>query len=112
SGCELARCCFQRGHFGPLCLISRTNFPRCDPVATVPRKARADPRKSGEREGREMSTVASANQAMSDLPNLKVIRNGEKVKGTFSAAEMESRLTKLRQHMDAEGIGHVLFTSY
>lgn len=49
---------------------------------------------------------------MSDLPNLKVIRNGEKVKGTFSAAEMESRLTKLRQHMDAEGIGHVLFTSY
>lgn len=59
-----------------------------------------------------MSTVASAKQAVSELASLKVIRNGEKAKGTFSAAEMESRLGKLRRHMDAEGVGHVLFTSY
>ncbi len=59
-----------------------------------------------------MSTVASAKQAVSELASLKVIRNGEKAKGTFSAAEMERRLGKLRRHMDAEGIGHVLFTSY
>ena len=32
----------------------------------------------------------------SDLPNLKTIHNGEKVKGTFSKAEIESRHTKLR----------------
>lgn len=59
-----------------------------------------------------MSTVASAKQAVSELASLKVIRNGEKAKGTFSAAEMESRLGKLRRHMDAEGVEHVLFTSY
>lgn len=59
-----------------------------------------------------MSTAASAKQGTSELPSLKVIRNGEKVKGTFSAAEMESRLGKLRKHMEVEGIGHVLFTSY
>jgi creatinase len=49
---------------------------------------------------------------IADLPNLKTIRNGEKVKGTFSAEEMESRLTRLRRHMARERIGHVLFTSY
>jgi creatinase len=49
---------------------------------------------------------------IADLPDLKIIRNGEKVKGTFSAAEMEGRLARLRKHMAKERIGHVLFTSY
>ena len=40
------------------------------------------------------------------------IDNGEKVEGTFSAAEMDRRLTALRAHMAAEGIGAALFTSY
>ena len=51
-------------------------------------------------------------KGIADLPDLKSIPNGEKVKGTFSAAEMESRLTRLRKHMAQERIGHVLFTSY
>ncbi len=42
---------------------------------------------------------------------LKVIRNGEKVRGTFSEAEMGSRLRKLRELMAAEKIDAVLFTS-
>lgn len=51
-------------------------------------------------------------RSVADLPDLKTIHNGEKVPGTFSAAEMEGRLRKLRRHMAAEGIDHVLFTSY
>lgn len=47
-----------------------------------------------------------------DLAPLKTIRNGSKVKPTFSAAEMTRRLTALRKLMAAEGISHVLFTSY
>ena len=42
---------------------------------------------------------------------LKTIDNGEKVKGTFSAEEMNRRLQALRDHMDAEAIDAVLFTS-
>lgn len=49
---------------------------------------------------------------IADLPDLKSIPNGEKVRGTFSAAEMDSRLNKLRKYMAQERIGHVLFTSY
>ncbi|MGH6930110.1 MAG: M24 family metallopeptidase [Dongiaceae bacterium] len=49
---------------------------------------------------------------IADLPDLKIIRNGEKVQGTFSMAEMEGRLARLRKHMAKERIGHVLFTSY
>jgi creatinase len=49
---------------------------------------------------------------IADLPDLKTICNGEKVQGTFSPAEMEGRLAKLRKHMAKERIGHVLFTSY
>jgi creatinase len=51
-------------------------------------------------------------RSVDDLPDLKIIRNGERVTGTFSVAEMESRLAKLRKHMARERIGHVLFTSY
>jgi creatinase len=46
-----------------------------------------------------------------DLPNLKTIHNGEKVKGTFSKAEMDSRLAKLRRHMAENRIDAALFTS-
>lgn len=46
-----------------------------------------------------------------DLPDLRLIPNGERVQGTFSAGEMQSRLTKLRRHMSEAGIDHVLFTS-
>src|SRR5262245_42711828 len=47
----------------------------------------------------------------SDLPALKTIHNGEKVKGTFSKAEIESRLSKLRRHMAENRIDAALFTS-
>ncbi len=47
-----------------------------------------------------------------DLERLKHIRNGEKVPSTFSAAEMERRLTNLRQQMGDAGLDAVLFTSY
>jgi creatinase len=46
-----------------------------------------------------------------DLPSLKTIPNGEKVQGTFSPAEMESRLRKLRGHMADNRIDYALFTS-
>jgi creatinase len=46
-----------------------------------------------------------------DLPALKTIHNGEKVKGTFSAAEMDTRLKKLRRHMAENRIDYALFTS-
>ncbi len=46
-----------------------------------------------------------------NLPALKTIHNGERAKGTFSAAEMKARQDRLRRHMDESGIGHVLFTS-
>ena len=47
-----------------------------------------------------------------DMPQIITIPNGEKVRGTFSEAEMSARLAKLRAHMAAEGVDHVLFTSY
>ncbi len=42
---------------------------------------------------------------------LKTIRNGEKVKATFSADEMNRRLAALRTHMAADDLDAVLFTS-
>jgi creatinase len=47
-----------------------------------------------------------------NLERLKDIPNGEKVQPTFSAHEMEGRLTKLRKVMADEGLDAVLFTSY
>jgi len=46
-----------------------------------------------------------------DLPDLKEIPNGEKVTGTFSEKEMQSRLDSLRTVMSDTGIDSVLFTS-
>ena len=46
-----------------------------------------------------------------DLPDLKEIPNGEKVKGTFSEKEMQNRLDSLRTVMSNIGIDSVLFTS-
>ncbi len=46
------------------------------------------------------------------MEQLKTIRNGEKAKPTFSAAEMERRLGALRAHMAARQIDACLFTSY
>ncbi len=51
-------------------------------------------------------------QQISDLPRTKIIRNGEKVRPTFSYEEMESRNAALRRHMAENDIGAVLFTSY
>ncbi len=51
-------------------------------------------------------------QQISDLPRTKIIRNGEKVRPTFSPEEMESRNAALREHMAENDIGAVLFTSY
>ena len=41
-----------------------------------------------------------------------IIKNGDKTEGTFSKAEMEARLAKLRGVAAELDIGHVLFTSY
>lgn len=49
---------------------------------------------------------------MQDLERTKVIKNGEKVKPTFSKEEMDRRNTNLRRIMDQEDIPAVLFTSY
>lgn len=46
------------------------------------------------------------------LPQLIEIPNGTPVQGTFSAAEMEGRLGRLRRQMEAERIDHALLTSY
>ncbi|MEM9628665.1 MAG: aminopeptidase P family protein [Pseudomonadota bacterium] len=45
------------------------------------------------------------------METLKTIRNGEKVQGTFSEAEMSRRLAALRAHMAADDLDAVLFTS-
>lgn len=47
-----------------------------------------------------------------NLERLKRIPNGDKVTPTFSAAEMESRLTTLRKQMAEDGLAAVIFTSY
>ncbi|MFQ5755698.1 MAG: M24 family metallopeptidase [Acidiferrobacterales bacterium] len=44
-------------------------------------------------------------------PQTLRIKNGEKKLPTFSAAEMNERLARLRRHMDASDIDAVLFTS-
>ncbi|MEQ6888868.1 M24 family metallopeptidase [Halomonas sp. CS7] len=46
------------------------------------------------------------------LPSLIEIPNGDKVISTFSDAEMQSRLDRLRQYMAAEGVEAVVLTSY
>ena len=46
-----------------------------------------------------------------DLPDLKEIPNGEKVTGTFSENEMQTRLDSLRTVMSDIGMDSVLFTS-
>jgi creatinase len=46
-----------------------------------------------------------------DQPALTSIRNGQKATGTFSAAEMDSRLRKLRTLMAGSRIDYALFTS-
>ncbi|MDX1467505.1 MAG: aminopeptidase P family protein, partial [Halomonas sp.] len=46
------------------------------------------------------------------LPSLIEIPNGDKVVPTFSDAEMQSRLDRLRQYMAAEGVEAVVLTSY
>ena len=51
-------------------------------------------------------------RGVGDLPDLKLIHNGERVEGTFSRGEMDRRLTALRQRMSEMGLDHVLFTSY
>ncbi len=47
-----------------------------------------------------------------NMPQLIEIRNGDKVKGTFSAEEMAARQARLRDYMADAGIDAVLFTSY
>ena len=46
-----------------------------------------------------------------DRPRVLTIRNGEKVKPTFSRAEMSARNKRLREYMAAQGIDAALFTS-
>ena len=46
------------------------------------------------------------------MDDLKTIRNGAKAAPTFSAAEMERRLTALRGQMAGAGVEAALFTSY
>ena len=40
------------------------------------------------------------------------VGNGNKAKGTFSAAEMQRRLDAIRKHMADTGLDAALFTSY
>ena len=46
------------------------------------------------------------------MESLKIIRNGEKTTPTFSAAEMTTRLSTLRQYMAEKSIDVCLFSSY
>ncbi len=46
------------------------------------------------------------------MEKIKHIVNGDKVPPTFSPAEMQARLDRLRVHMAENGIDTVLFTSY
>jgi len=46
------------------------------------------------------------------LPDTLTLHNGEKIPGAFSEEEMHQRARVLRTYMEAEGISHVLFTSY
>lgn len=51
-------------------------------------------------------------KTVADLERLKILKNGEKVKPTFSKEEMTRRNDKLRKHMGEKDIDAVLFTSY
>ncbi|MDO4904381.1 MAG: M24 family metallopeptidase [Lautropia sp.] len=57
------------------------------------------------------STAGSVAEQMRNT-RLLTIRNGDKVKPTFSEAEMQSRTDKLRAYMTKENIEAVLFSSY
>jgi len=46
-----------------------------------------------------------------DLPDTKSIPNGDRVQGTFSEAEMDARLSALRELMGRQALDAVLFTS-
>ena len=48
---------------------------------------------------------------MSNLKDMLVIENGERVNPTFSAAEMNARLAKLRAHMAENSIDAAVFSS-
>lgn len=48
---------------------------------------------------------------MTDRPVLLRLHNGEKVEPTFSAREMNARLSKLRAHMASNDVAAALFTS-
>ena len=48
---------------------------------------------------------------MTDRPVLLRLHNGEKVEPTFSAGEMNARLSKLRAHMASNDVAAALFTS-
>ena len=50
-------------------------------------------------------------RSTADLPDTKSIPNGDKVPGTFSDEEMESRLSALREMIGLRGVDAVLFTS-
>jgi creatinase len=59
-----------------------------------------------------MAEPDTAAKTAAGFESLKVIRNGERIKGTVSTSEIESRLARLRTHMSENAIDHVLFTSY
>ncbi len=46
-----------------------------------------------------------------DRPRLLSLHNGDKVQPTFSAAEMQARVDKLRHHLQAREVDAALFTS-
>lgn len=47
-----------------------------------------------------------------DMPDIIEIKNGQKVKGTFSPEEMNRRLTSLRRVMGNRNLDAVILTSY
>ncbi len=49
---------------------------------------------------------------MSSMPDVLRIENGEKIPGLFTDEEMYTRVRRLRDAMEAQGVDHVLFTSY
>jgi creatinase len=49
---------------------------------------------------------------MDNMPPLIRLRNGEKVKNTFSPQEYATRISRVRKHMAAQQLDAVLFTSY
>lgn len=58
-----------------------------------------------------INKAASLDTALS-MPSLIQIKNGEKVKPTFSAQEYQNRQQKLKAYMAKSDIDSVLFTSY